>query len=154
MSENKQNNQEESRQFRISMESTGGYEFRVRFDKESYGELLMDEPPPLGGDMGPNASRVLAAAIGNCLGASLLFCARKARVEVRAVQADVKVSYVRNELGRLRIGKIEVVIRPRFDTGDLPKARRCLDIFEDYCVVTQSVRKGIDISVSVQLPQT
>jgi uncharacterized OsmC-like protein len=27
---------------------------------------------------------------------------------------------------------------------------RCLEVFEDYCVVTQSVRDGIDITVSVE----
>ncbi len=143
---------QESRQFTITMDSTGDYEFRVRFDKETYGALLMDEPPPLGQDKGPNASRLLAAAVGNCLGASLLFCARKAHVDVRAVHTEVKVNYARNEQGRLRIGRIEVVIKPQFDPGHLSKAQRCLELFEDYCVVTQSVRKGIDVSVSVLPP--
>jgi organic hydroperoxide reductase OsmC/OhrA len=139
----------ESHQLAISMDSMGDYEFRVRFDKAFYSDLLMDEPPPLGGDKAPNASRVLAAAVGNCLSASLLFCARKAHVNIQGVHTEVKVNYVRNEQGRLRIGKIDVDIQPRFDPAELQKAQRCLELFEDYCVVTQSVRKGIDVSVAV-----
>ncbi len=140
----------ESRQFNITMDSVGDYEFRVRFDKESYDSLLMDEPPPLGNDRGPNASRILAAAVGNCLSASLLFCARKARVGIQSLRTSVAVNYSRNEQGRLRIGKMDVVISPQINPADLAKGRRCLELFEDYCVVTQSVRKGIDISVSVE----
>jgi organic hydroperoxide reductase OsmC/OhrA len=70
-------------------------------------------------------------------------------VNIREVHTEVKVNYVRNEQGRLRIGKIDVDIQPKFDPAELQKAQRCLELFEDYCVVTQSVRKGIDVSVAV-----
>lgn len=141
---------EEGRGFRISMDSIQDYRFRVRFDKEQYAELQMDEPPPLGGDSAPNASRILAAAVGNCLSASLLFCARKARAGVEGLHTEVEVAFTRNEKGRLRIGKIGVTIDPRLSSGDKEKARRCLELFEDYCVVTRSVRDGINVSVTVK----
>jgi len=112
--------------------------------------LCGDEPPPLGKDKAPNASRFLAAAVGNCLSASLLFCARKSRVDIEGVHTEVTVHYARNEQGRIRIGKIDVQVEPRFAESDPAKMQRCLEIFEDYCVVTQSVRKGIDISVLVK----
>ena len=139
----------EGHEFTIGMDLVRDYCFRVRFDKDHYPELLMDEPPPLGGDSGPSASRVLAAAVGNCLSASLLFCARKARVDVQGVRTDVTVHFTRNERGRLRIGKIDVGIEPLLNAADKYKAQRCLELFEDYCVITQSVRSGIEISVNV-----
>jgi organic hydroperoxide reductase OsmC/OhrA len=132
------------------MDQIRDYEFRVKFDKEQFAELWMDEPPPLGKDKAPGASRILAAAVGNCLSASLLFCMRKARAEVNAVHTDVTVHMACNEKGRLRIGKIEVAIDPKLYPTDQGKLDRCLELFEEFCVVTQSVRHGIDVEVAVK----
>jgi uncharacterized OsmC-like protein len=112
----------------------------------------MDEPPPLGDDTGPNAARVVAAAIGNCLSASLLFCLGKAHVEVADVKTRITGTIVRNERGRMRLGSLEVHIAP--DLGAVPpeKIRRCLDIFEDFCTVTASIRDGLDVDVEVSAP--
>ena len=134
----------------ITMDQIRDYEFRVKFDKEQYADLLLDEPPPVGRDTGPNPSRLLAAAAGDCLSASFLFSARKMRVNIQSLRTTVKVWYTRNEKGRLRIGKMKVAIAPTFDPADASKIQRCLELFEDYCVVTQSLRSGIDVSVAVE----
>jgi organic hydroperoxide reductase OsmC/OhrA len=109
----------------------------------------VDEPPPLGAGHGPNASRLLAAAVGNCLSASALLCLRKARIDVRGMRTTVRSSMVRNEKGRLRIGTIRVDIEPVVSPADRERMSRCLELFEDFCVVTQSVREGIDVEVAV-----
>jgi uncharacterized OsmC-like protein len=144
--------QREARQedITITMDQIRDYEFRVKFDKDQYPDLLMDEPPPVGRDTAPNPSRLLAAAVGNCLSASFLFSARKMRADIQSVHTTVRVWYTRNEKGRLRIGKMEVAIAPRFDPADASKIQRCLELFEDYCVVTQSIRTGIDVSIAVE----
>jgi uncharacterized OsmC-like protein len=134
-------------EFTVRVERTGGYEFRVRFDKEHYPELVMDEPAPLGRDSAPNAARVLAAAVGNCLSASLVFCLARAKVEVLGLTSRVRVELVRNEARRLRIGKIEVTLEPELD--DPRVLADCARVFEDFCLVTQSVRSGIDVRVQV-----
>lgn len=137
-------------EFRIRIEQIQDFEYRVHFDKEHHEPLHMDEPEPLGKDRAPSASRVLAAAIGNCLSASLLFCLRKSRVEARGMQTEVLVRILRNERGRLRIGKVTVAIDPGIAEADRERAARCLSLFEDFCVVTQSVRQGIDVEVEVR----
>jgi uncharacterized OsmC-like protein len=139
-------------EFAIEMEQIDGFEFRVRFDKAQFGELLMDEPPPLGRDTAPNAARVLAAAIGNCLSASLVFCLRRAGVKTTGLRSSVKVQVVRNDERRLRIGAVDVTIHPRL-AADAEPLTKCLGTFEDFCMVTQSVRQGIDVKVHVE-PET
>lgn len=138
--------------FDVTLTRRGGYRFDVDFRDGSGTTLQVDEPPPLGEGSGPNASRVLAAAIGDCLTASLLFCLQKARVDVEDVTTHVTGSIVRNEHGRLRLGPLKVRIEPR--TGDVPPARmaKCLEIFEDFCTVTASARAGLVVDVAVAAP--
>ena len=135
--------------FSLRVEQLDGFEFRVKFDQEEFAPLLLDEPPPLGHDTAPNAARVLAAAIGNCLSASLVFCLKKAHVAASGVTADVYVEIVRNESRRLRIGKVDVSLHTNLAPDD-PALAKCLGTFEDFCMVTQSVRQGIEVAVHVE----
>jgi uncharacterized OsmC-like protein len=136
--------------FTLELEHVAGYEFRLKFDAESLGELTLDEPPPLGEQHGPNASRLLAAAAANCLAASMLFCLHKARVEVAGLRTRVTTEYRRNERGRLRIGRVRVSIALGVSAADTARLTRCAQLFEDYCVVTQSVRAGLPVEVEVR----
>ncbi|MBS7626615.1 OsmC family protein [Candidatus Bathyarchaeota archaeon] len=111
--------------------------------------MIMDEPKPVGEGSGPNASRLLSAAVGHCLSASLLFCLAKARLNVERVETTVETSFRRNEKGRLRIGSLRAHIHLSIRREDVERLKRCLELFEDFCVVTQSVRQGIPVSVDV-----
>jgi uncharacterized OsmC-like protein len=126
-----------------------GYRFKVKFDVEGVPDLLVDEARPVGEGLGPNPSRLLSAAVGHCLSSSLLFCLNKARVKTKSLETTVKLSPARNEEGRLRVKDIAVQIDLVVDDEDKTGVRRCLDVFENYCTVTQSVRKGIPVSVKV-----
>jgi organic hydroperoxide reductase OsmC/OhrA len=135
--------------FELTLELQDGYRFLVDFDQDGVPPLLMDEPEPLGGGAGPNAARVLAAAVGNCLSASALYCLRRARIDVRGMHTTVGASIERNEAGRLRVTGVRVRIEPVVEESQRTRMRRCLELFEDFCVVTQSVRGGIDVEVEV-----
>ena len=135
--------------FSLSLSRVERFQFDVTFDNPAWPSLRLDEPAPLGDDTAPNASRVLGAAIGNCLAASLLFCLQKSRVPVKGLRASVVGEIVRNEKGRMRIASVKVVLHPTLDGVPPERMARCLDLFEDFCVVTQSVREGIDVQVSV-----
>ncbi|MDZ7361683.1 MAG: OsmC family protein [candidate division KSB1 bacterium] len=139
--------------FALTLERIQNYEFKTQFDWEHLPPLLVDEAEPLGQRKGPNPSRLLAAAVGDCLSASLLFCLQKAKLDVKHVKTKVKGELVRNDKGRLRIGKIGVSIMVELADGQYDRINRCLDLFEDYCVVTASVRKGIPVSVVVTDPR-
>jgi uncharacterized OsmC-like protein len=132
--------------FDVRLVREGEYQFRVEFPGKPF-TLRVDEAAPPGSDAGPNPSRLLAAAVGHCLSSSLLFCLAKSRAEVGAVEARVRVTLERNERGRLRVAKMAVDLL--VDSSDAEKLERCKGLFEDFCIVTESVRKGIPVAVTV-----
>jgi len=135
---------------KVDLEHIEGYRFRVRFDREKMGELITDETEEIGGkEEGPNPSRLLAAASLNCLMASLIFCLEKKRVDFGNLKGEV-VGKVERVDGRLRVTHLDVKIKTAIQEDDEKKLQRCVDIFEDYCVVTESIRNGIDVDVSVE----
>jgi len=139
----------EIQRFSVELEQREGFEFVVRFDWP-VAELKLDEPEPLGKRGGPNAARLVAAAVANCLSAALVFCLRsKFRQNPGPVRAMASGRLERNERGRHRIAGIDVVLSISERRGELPHQERCLDQFEDFCVVTESIRAGIPVSVSV-----
>jgi len=139
----------EEREFQIGVAREEDFVFKVDFGLEGVGGLVMDEPEPLGGETGPNASKVLAAAVGNCLCASLLFCLQRSRVQVEGLAASVSGVLARNEKGRWRVKEMNVEVTPEVDEGDAKQLERCVEIFEEFCIVSSSVRQGIPINVKV-----
>jgi uncharacterized OsmC-like protein len=135
-------------EFGITVDQVDGYEYRIRFDKPQYPEIRADEPEPLGKDSAPNAARLLAAAVANCLTASLQFCMSRAGSAPAKIRSEAKVQIVRNEQRRLRVGRIDVVIRPTTDVDD-EALKKCIETFQDFCTVTASVKQGFDIGVTV-----
>ncbi len=136
-------------EFTFEMEHLEGYEFKVKFDSGSMPDIVMDEPPPLGGRNGPNASRMLAAAVANCLSASLMFCVNKAEAPPHCMRTSVTGRIERNEKGRLRVEGFDVRITVDDKFKEAVKLKRCLKLFEDFCVVTASVKQGIEVDVDV-----
>jgi uncharacterized OsmC-like protein len=136
-------------QFTVRLEQIKDFEFKVAFDWPDVDDIVADEPEPLGTQKGPNASRLLAAAVANCLTASLYFCLKKSRVEVDGFRAEVQGEIIRNESKRLRIGGFRVRIEAPVTGAEGKKLDRCLGLFEDFCVVTASVRQGIPVEVEV-----
>ena len=135
--------------FTIEMDLQEGYRFLVDFGG-GLPPLLIDEPAPLGDDAGPNAVRLLAAAVANCLSASALYCLRRAHIDVLDMHTTISATMERNERGRLRVGGFAVRIEPVVAEDDQPRMRRCMALFEDFCVVTQSVREGIAVDVVLE----
>jgi len=125
------------------------FQFEVRF-ADGMAPLLADEPPPLGSAQGPSPEQLLAAAVGNCLAASLLFALRKYKQQPDPVSAEVSVETGRNAENRLRIKVMHVVLTLGQPAAALQHLDRVLATFEDFCTVTQSVRGGIEVNVQVQ----
>ena len=140
----------EETHFVIHLEHLEDYAFKVKFDWEDAADVIMDEPTPLGAQQGPNAARLLAAAAANCLSASLLYCVQKQDVSATSLHTEVRGELVRNDQGRLRVGGLQVVITVNEALEDSKRLGRCLALFEDFCVVTSSLRQGVPVQVQVR----
>ncbi|MFX0083422.1 MAG: OsmC family protein [Candidatus Hodarchaeota archaeon] len=123
-------------------------------------DCYIDEEHPEEIDMvGPNPSRLLALGILGCLSASFIFCLKKRNFKVDDFTAEAEVVIARNEKEFLRVKKIDVNIVPKIsDSNALKRAKQCLksvkdgaSFFEQYCIVTQSVRSGIEVNVNLNL---
>lgn len=111
--------------------------------------LLGDEPPPLGNSAGPSPVQLLAAAVGNCLSGSLLFALRKFKQKPESLHTMVEARVGRNDQNRMRVLSIEARITVGVPAANLEHIERAVAQFEEFCTVTQSVRQGIPVEVSV-----
>lgn len=135
--------------FTIELQQQGDFRFEVHFDKPQLAPMLTDEPSPLGTDAGPNPTRLLATAVANCLSASLLFASRKFGNDPGPLRTTATLELARNPQGRWRVGHIDVDLHLGRAASEQKSLDRVLSQFEDFCVVTQSVRAAIPVAVRV-----
>ncbi|MCJ2087104.1 OsmC family protein [Methylobacterium sp. E-005] len=111
--------------------------------------LMTDEAPPIGGGTGPFPEQILISGVANCLCASLVFALGKFRQDAQGVAAEAQCRVERNAEGRLRITGIDVRIGLGATAAEMPRIDRVLEQFERFCTVSESVKAGIPVSVSV-----
>lgn len=133
---------------KVTLEQQQDYRFRIGFG-EGIPALIGDEPPPLGGNAGPNPSQLLAAAVGNCLSDSLLFALRKFKQAPEPITTEVSAEIGRNAENRLRVLRLSVALKLGVPAAALQHLDRVLAQFEEFCTVSQSVRQGIPVDIAV-----
>ena len=127
-----------------------GYKFQAKSDLEYFPDLIVDEAKPEGTGAGLNPPRLLSIAVGHCLSSSLVYCLKKARIPIIRLETIVKTNLFRNKKGRRRVRSIGIQIDLQVNEEDNKRLPRCLNLFEDYCTVTQSIRNGILVNVNVK----
>nr|MDO8099481.1 OsmC family protein [Candidatus Njordarchaeota archaeon] len=136
----------------VSLKWIGQTEIEVKFQKmESY-KLSIEAPQELGGKgRAPNPDRLLAAAVGGCLTLSLLMNLQGLRLNPKELNTKVKANIGPGDKGLPRFKSIDVEIAPVFE-GAIKKEnlKKVLDTFQNFCTVTQSVRNGIPVNVTVK----
>ncbi|UCE45848.1 MAG: OsmC family protein [Methanobacteriota archaeon] len=130
-----------------------GYRFEASFD-EWDGSIILDEPSPLGSSEGPNAAMLLSSAVGHCPCASFMFCMSKADGKFGGLSADVETRLAKNDKGRWRIEGIKVDMKATLNDENGKKAERCRELYEDFCIVTGSVRQGVKVDVDLGMEFT
>ena len=131
---------------RTELEQVENYRFTVSFGGAPFPAITVDEPPPVGGDQGPNPVQVLAMAVGHCMSTTLLSTLQRARVAVTPLHTTVRATVGVDPRGRRRVRKLQVEIATQpADEADRSRFDRCVEVFPDYCTVSAAVRDGIPI---------
>jgi organic hydroperoxide reductase OsmC/OhrA len=133
----------------VSLVLQEGFRFTVDFGLPDNSTLSTDVKPPLGKGAGPDSEQLLVSAVANCLSSSLLFSLRKFKNEGISMHTTARATLARNHQSRLRVSGIEVAIHLGVPASSLRQLDRALAQFEDFCVVTQSVRAAIPVGVRV-----
>ena len=132
--------------FTVNLKLLENYLFQIDFGE--FGNLLSDEPEPLGGGEGPSPAGLLVASVANCLSASLLYALRRHKEDPGELTATITGRFGRVEKF-LRVTDFDVQIRLGTTKDALPSLEGAVAQFENYCTVTQSVRRGIEVNIEI-----
>ena len=129
-------------------------EYKVNI--KDFPSFIMDEPKAFhGNDKGPSAGEFLLVSIAGCQGVSFMFCLQKFGIEVEdmVVIVESKMKHVwHEEYDReiLNIIRIDVFIDLKLkDPEDEEDLMECFNVYQKYCVVTTSIRRGIPVDVKL-----
>lgn len=145
-------NGKEQRNFKVNIKHVDKYRFRSQASEDGvdHGDAFYsDEPNPVGDASAPATPALFAASLGHCLSAALLEALRKSRIDVLGSETEAVAVVKLNSDGLPRIDHVDIKIKPTIRENNARK-ERCADIFENYCTVTASVKKGIDVRVNVE----
>ena len=125
--------------------------------------LITDEPPEFhGDDTGPSSIDYLLIAIGACQGTSFGFAIDKYDAKVKNIEIEVKGDMhhidrhgnLDKDKGLLRIlgADVTFAIEPEdYSEENLENIDMAFRAFKKYCVVTESVRRGIPSTASYEI---
>jgi uncharacterized OsmC-like protein len=125
------------------------YRFLVDFGA-TIPALQVDESAPLGAGEGPSPNQLLLAAVTNCLSASLFFALQKYKQDAGGITTTGTARIDRDEHNRLRVQEILVTVRLGKSGAEIAQLERILAQFEAFCTVTESVRRGIPVALTVE----
>ncbi len=140
-----------SDQVSVTITRQDKYRFVVDFGP-GLPSAMADEPPPLGQGSAPAPTQLLAAAVANCLSASLLFACGKFKEDPGALSATAVCQIGRNDKNRLRVTGLDVHMTLGVAPETLGHLDRALAQFQDFCTVSKSVEAGIPFKVTVVAP--
>ncbi|MFO8020780.1 MAG: hypothetical protein R6U96_19310 [Promethearchaeia archaeon] len=134
--------------------------FKHLNDYERLGNIYIDETLERKSDnlWGPDAASLLGLSILSCLSASFIFCLNKRKLNPDDLDGYAEVAFKKDEKGYKRIKEIKVKIKPMTeDPETLKRMKQCVRemrdgemYFEKSCIVTPSVRDGININVNIE----
>ncbi|MFX1501576.1 MAG: OsmC family protein [Promethearchaeota archaeon] len=126
--------------------------FRCNLGKLKMDDLYIDERKEKRNDrIGPSPVKLLGLSVLSCLAASFEFCIEKKNLFLSDLEGRAEVTVARNTNKFWRIKKIDVEIVPKIDNPELlNRVNQCKKLFEQYCIISESLKKGIEINVNLE----
>src|SRR5690606_38747350 len=109
--------------FEVGLKLLENYLFEVDFGE--FGNIMTDEPPPIGSGEGPGPAMMLAASVANCMAASLLFALRKYKDDPGELKASVTATLERVEK-HIRITDLQVKLMLDVPQAQLPSLSKVI----------------------------
>lgn len=126
-----------------------GFTAEVRHFKD----ILIDEPRSFkGSDRGPSPVEYILIGIGSCLGASFIHCCNINNFEIQKLNivVDGKLTH-RKPYNHLELVNVKVELNIIHSEGKKNKKfEKCIEIFREYCVVSNSLIRGLPINVNIK----
>ena len=109
-------------------------------------ELLIDRPKAKeGNDAGPMGGELLLAALGGCFNSNLLAAIRARNLLIDDITIEINGKLVDHPQ---RYDSVEMVVRSAYP--DQKEFEKLVTIAERSCIVANSLRQGLNLSVRVE----
>ena len=113
--------------------------------------LYIDERKIKTERIGPSPVKLLALSVLSCLAASFEFCLEKKNLTLSDLEGKAEITIARNKKKFWRVKRIDIEILPKIDNPEIRKrVDQCKQLFEQYCIISESLRKGIEINVNFE----
>lgn len=125
-------------------------------------ELYFDEPEyiDVGKDEYPCPHDYLLAAVGGCQTEILKQCLEKSRIDEYDIQIEIESKKGRTgvdeeipETADIRITDMQTDVTVTVPEEFAERARRCVEVFEENCPISQSVVAGIELETAAELEE-
>lgn len=101
--------------------------------------------------IGPSPVKLLALSVLACLSACFEFCLQKKGFTLSDLDGIAEVTFTRKDKEIWRIKKIDIELLPKIDNPEMHKSvAQCKRLFEQYCIISESLRKGMEINVNLK----
>ena len=117
----------------------------------NFKDLNVDEPVSFHGtDLGPSAVEYVLIGIGGCLGTTFTFCLRKNKIELETLKVIVE-GELSHKGPKMLLRLVNVNVDLNFvpkEVGSDKEINKCMKEFFEYCIITNSITKGLPINVN------
>jgi len=137
---------------KVGIELTENMIYKCDLGQINMADLFIDETRKKRTDrIGPSPTKLLALSVLGCLASCFEFCLQKKGFTLSDLDGRAEVTFARNEKNLWRIKKIDVELLPKIDNPEMRKrVAQCKRLFKHYCIITESLRKGIEIDVNLE----